>query len=62
MDRPLLLYVLSHCCSKRLRSLLLGLFVVLAILVPVLPFLFGRIMGINTFVRVRATDLSPCIF
>lgn len=38
-------------------------FIVLAIIGPLLPFLFGRIMFIETFIRVRTTELlSPCTF
>jgi hypothetical protein len=37
--------------DKRPWFLVLGFFVVLAILGPLLPFLFGRIVGIETFVR-----------
>jgi hypothetical protein len=37
--------------SKRPWFLVLGFFVVIAILGPLLPFLFGRIVGIETFVH-----------
>ena len=47
-------HVFSYCCSGRPWSLFVGFFVILAILGPLLPFLFGRIMEIKTFVRVRA--------
>ena len=47
----------SHCRSKRPWSLFLGLFAILAILGPMLPFIFGRIIVIETSVHVRATDL-----
>ena len=47
--------VFSHCCSKRPWSLFLAFFVVLAVLGPLLPFLFGRVIDIKTFVSVRAT-------
>jgi len=50
----------SHYSSKRPWSLFLVFFMVLATLAPLLPFLFGRIMGIETFVRVRTTDMPPC--
>lgn len=49
----------SHCYSKRPWSLFLGFFVVLAILSPLLPFLFGRIMVIETFLRVCRTTNPP---
>ena len=40
----------------------LGFFIILAILAPLLAFLFGRIMVIETFISVRATDLPlSCI-
>jgi len=43
---------------ERPRSSSLGFFVIFAILAaPLLPFLFGRIIGIKTFIRVP----SPCI-
>jgi len=45
--------------SKRPWTMFLGFFVILAILSPLLPFLFGRIMDIETFVGVRAADLPP---
>jgi len=48
---------ISYSCSKRPWSLFIGFFAVIAILGPMLPFLFGRIMVIETFVRVCATDL-----
>jgi len=51
--------IFLYSCSKRPWSLFLGLFIVLAVLVPMLPFLFGRIMVIETYVRVRVTDLPP---
>ena len=51
----------SRYCSERPWSLFLGFFVFLTILGPLLPFLLGRIIEIKTFVRVRATDLPPCI-
>jgi len=38
--------------SKRPWFLVLGFFLVLAILGPLLPFLFGRIVGIEAFVSV----------
>jgi len=47
----------SHCYSKRPWTLFLGFFVVLAILGPLLPFIFGRIIEIRVFLRVRATNL-----
>jgi len=51
----------SSCSIERPWSL--GFFIVLAILGPMLPFLFGRIMDIQTLVRVRTTDLPlPCVF
>ena len=56
---PLLFPAFSYCYSKRPWSLFIVFFVILAILGPTLPFLFGRIMEIKTFVRVRATDLLP---
>lgn len=56
-SRPLS-HVTSHFCSKRPWSLFIGLFLVLAILGPLLPFLFGRIMIIETFTRVRAAAPS----
>ena len=34
---------------------------ILAILAPQLPFLFGRIVTIETFVSVRVMYLPPCI-
>ena len=46
----------SYSSSKRPWSLFIGLFTILALLGPLLPFLFGRIMIIDTFVRVRAKD------
>ena len=55
-----LLRPFSHCCSKRPWSLFLGFFIVLAILAPLLPFLFGRIVEIRVFVRVRTTDPPQC--
>jgi len=61
-DHPLF-HTISYSCSKRPWSLFLGLFIVFAVLVPLLPFLFGRIMVIETFVRVRVINLSlPCAF
>jgi len=45
----------SHFYSKRPWTLFLGFFVVLAILGPLLPFLFGRIVEIKPFVSVRTT-------
>jgi len=51
----------SHRYSKRPWSLFLGFFVILAILAPLSPFLFGRIMVIETFIRVCTTELLPCI-
>ena len=48
---------ISYSCSKRPWSLFIGFFIILAILGPMLPFLFGRIMVIETLVRVCATDL-----
>jgi len=53
----LLLCDFSHCCSKRPWSLFLSLFTVLVILGPLLPLLFGRIIEIKVFVRVRAKGL-----
>jgi len=55
LDR-LLFRAFSRCCSKRPWSLFLAFFVILAILAPLLPFLFGRIMRIETFVSVRTAD------
>ena len=52
LDHPLFC-AFSRCRSKRPWSLYLGFFVVLAILAAMLPFLFGRIVVIETFVRVR---------
>ena len=50
-------------CSKRPWSLFIVFFTVLAVLAPSLPFLFGRIMRIETFTRVRPTALPlPCVF
>ena len=49
----------SHFCSKRPWSLFLGFFVVLTILAPLLPFLFGRVMVIETYIRVRG---MACLF
>jgi len=60
-DFLLLLGDFSRWRSKRPWSLFLGFFVVLAILAPLLPFLFGRIMEIQTFITVRATDLPSCL-
>ena len=51
----------SHRCSKRPWSLFLGIFIILAFLGLLLPFLFGRIMVIETFISVCATDLPPYI-
>ena len=53
----LLLCLFSCCSSKQPWSLYLGFFTLLAILGPMLSFLFGRIMVIKTVVRVRATNL-----
>jgi len=52
-----------HAChhSKRPWSLFLGFFVVLTILGSLLPFLFGRIIVIETFISVRVPDLPPDI-
>jgi hypothetical protein len=52
---------ISYSCSKRPWSLFVGLFLVLGVLGPLLPFLFGRIMIIDTFIRVRAAG-SPLSF
>ena len=57
----LLLCTFSRHYSKRPWFLFLTFFVVLATLSPLLPFLFGRIMEIETFVSVRAAALPPCI-
>ena len=51
----------SHFHSKRPWSLFIGFFIFLAILGPLLPFLFGRIMVIETFTRVRATPSPPSL-
>ena len=50
---PLPPNTISYYYSKRPWSLFLALFSILAILVPLLPFLLGRIMEIKTFIRVR---------
>ena len=52
----------SHSSSKRPWSLFLGFFVVLATLAPALNFLFGRIIVIDAFVSVRATDLPSFLY
>ena len=56
---PLPLATFSHYSSKRPWSLFLGFFLILAILAPQLPFLFGRIVAIEVFISVRAADLPP---
>ena len=43
--------------SKRPWSVFVAFFIVLAILGPLLPFLFGRIMIIQTFTRVGVATL-----
>ena len=57
-DRPPLC-PFSRCFSKRPWSLFLVFFVVIAILAPLLPFIFGRIVAIETFVSVRVTYPPP---
>jgi len=53
--QSLLPCIFSYCCSKRPWSLFLGIFVINAILGPLLPILFGRITEIETFISVRVT-------
>jgi len=48
-----------HCCSKKPWSLFLAFFILLVILASSIDFLFGRIIEIKVFIRVRATDLLP---
>jgi len=52
----------THIAAANDWSLFLGFFVILA---PSLPFLFGRVVEIMTFIRVCATDpllVSPSFF
>jgi hypothetical protein len=53
----LLSCAISYSCSRRHWSLFIGFFIALATLGPMLPFLLGRIMDIETFVCVRITVL-----
>ena len=49
----------SYFHSGRPWSLILVFFIILSILGPLLPFLFGRVMVIETFAIVRVIDLLP---